>query len=46
MKMPSLNKIDVTHRSMTDPGISWLTSLGYRIKIIRGRVLLVRRVSV
>ena len=44
MKILPLNKIDVSHRSVTDPGIVWLVSCGYRFDIVGNRVYLVRSV--
>ena len=43
MKIQPLNKVDVTHRNVRDPGVIWLLNNGYRLRYVRGRVFLVRK---
>ena len=40
-----LNKVDVTHRALTEPGVSWLLSNGYRLRFDGRKVFLVRECS-
>lgn len=37
-----LTKVDVSHRSPTDPGVIWLVSNGFVLKFERDRVYLVK----
>lgn len=39
-----LNRVDVTHRNFTDPGVVWLFANGYRPKCDGRRVYLEREV--
>ena len=41
MKPSPLTKVDVTHRSLNDPGVIWLIANDYRVKVDNGRVFLV-----
>lgn len=33
-----LTRVDVTHRCPLDPGVVWLVSNGFRLKVVGGRV--------
>ena len=45
MKPKTLNRVDVTHRNILDPGVVWLINNAYRLKVIGRRVYLERVVA-
>ncbi len=42
MNIKPLNRVDVTHRRFSEPGVTWLIANGYRVKFDGARVYLQR----